>query len=156
MRRLAEKESLRRKRLRRKGRPLPPSPPSLEKNPLSLSLKKKKTKLTWLRYQKSSTGLPLTRTSLREPFGRSSGLRTGTQLVEEASASEEEGVAAAAAIVVVVAGKRLRLRLIFSFFLKKVSKNERSAPPLSNDFFSTGGVLFFLLSLSNPCPLLDR
>ena len=66
--------------------------------------------LTWFLYQNSSTGRPLTRTSLRDPLGRSSGLRTGTQLVDEdeASAAEEEDEAAATAVVVVVAGKRER------------------------------------------------
>ena len=75
-----------------------------------------KKKPTWFRYQKSSTGLPPTLTSLRDPFGRSSGLRTGTQLDEEeasaAAAAEEE--AAATAVVVVVAGGK---EFFFFFFL---------------------------------------
>lgn len=64
---------------------------------------KRKKLRTWFRYQKSSTGLPPTLTSLRDPLGRSSGLRTGTQLEEE-EASEAE--AAATVVVVVVAERR--------------------------------------------------
>jgi len=70
-----------------------------------IKLKKKKLR-TWFRYQKRSTGLPPTLTSLRDPLGRSSGLRTGTQLEdEEEEASEAEE--AAATVVVVVAGKEV-------------------------------------------------
>ena len=108
-----EKSGLERKRVEKRG----VSCLSLSRAS-SLSRKKRKERrknslfspslfsLTWFRYQKSSTGLPLTRTSLRDPFGRSSGLRTGTQLDEEeasAAAAEEE---AAATVVVVVAGVR--------------------------------------------------